>query len=173
MSNFSLAEQKQPAMAIRNLYNIFTSTGVSFQVTTLPMCGYVAADGNGPILDTQIAPSSRWKELKIKKNQPLSLEPDLSDDSIYLDEYINYIISQYGKSTSPSGIKGYALDNEPDLWSSSHPAMHPELSSPEELIAKSVELAETIKALDKNALVFGENFQELMLLFHIIIMITG
>lgn len=158
VSNFSLAEQKQPAMAIRNLYNIFTSTGVSFQVTTLPMCGYVAADGNGPILDTQIAPSSRWKELKIKKNQPLSLEPDLSDESVYLDEYINYIISQYGKSTSPSGIKGYALDNEPDLWSSSHPAMHPELSSPEELIAKSVELAETIKALDKNALVFGGEF---------------
>ncbi|MCX7657723.1 MAG: glycoside hydrolase family 44 protein, partial [Oscillospiraceae bacterium] len=158
VSNFNLAEQKQPAMAIRNLYNIFTSTGVSFQVTTLPMCGYVAADGNGPILDTQIAPSSRWKELKIKKNQPLSLEPDLSDESVYLDEYINYIISQYGKSTSPSGIKGYALDNEPDLWSSSHPAMHPELSSPEELISKSIELAETIKALDKNALVFGGEF---------------
>jgi len=104
---------------------------------------------------SETAPSSRWAEVKFRKNAPLSLNPDTSDNYVYMDELLNYLISKYGKANTSTGIKGYLLDNEPDLWSSTHPRIHPNKVSCSELISKSIELAKVIKDMDPDAMVFG------------------
>lgn len=155
ISSFSASDQKLPAMAIESLFNKSVEYNIPFTLTTLPMCGYVAADGNGPILDSQIAPSPRWLSIQNRKPGPLSLTPDLTDNMVYIDEYIDYIINKYGKADATAGIKAYALDNEPDLWSTSHRTIHSDETTITELIQKSVELATVIKGLDDSAMVFG------------------
>jgi mannan endo-1,4-beta-mannosidase len=37
-------------------------------LVTVPMASYVAADGNGTVDETEIAPSPRWKEVIPKKS---------------------------------------------------------------------------------------------------------
>src|SRR4051794_18709485 len=43
------------------------SQGYALSVT-VPIAGYVAADGNGPVSAAQVAPSSRWKQVVAKKS---------------------------------------------------------------------------------------------------------
>ena len=49
-------------------------------MTTLQMAGYVSADKAGTVLESEAAPSSRWKEVKFKKDTALTLEPDITDN---------------------------------------------------------------------------------------------
>jgi mannan endo-1,4-beta-mannosidase len=35
---------------------------------------------------------------------------------VYIDEELNFLVKKYGKASSTKGVKGYELDNEPDLW---------------------------------------------------------
>jgi hypothetical protein len=49
----------------------------------------------------------------------------------------------------------YALDNEPDLWNSTHARIHPKAITYEELCKNNLEYAGAIKAVAPKALVFG------------------
>ena len=127
-------------------------------MTTLQMAGYVAADKAGPVLESEAAPSSRWKEVKFKKDTALTLEPDVTDDYVYMDEYVNYLVKTLGDSTTSTGIQAYSLGNEPVLWNDTHPMLHSQEVSSKELISKSIELASVVKDIDPNAEVFGPAF---------------
>lgn len=115
---------------------------------TLQMAGYVAADKNGTVDTT--APSDRWCEVVAAKNADYSLSPDLTDGKVYMDEYVNFLKNTYGSG----GVK-FALDNEPSLWSTSHPYIHANSTACQELIEKSITLASAVKAVDSSAEVFG------------------
>ena len=57
---------------------------------TIPMAGYVSADASGTVDETQIAPSSRWREVVPKKSSiyprsSLSLNPDKTDAYVFTD----------------------------------------------------------------------------------------
>ena len=158
VSDYSSSQQKQVGLAVEKLLTQAETNGIPFTITTLPMAGYVAADGNGPILDSQVAPSSRWIPIFNRKSAPFSMTPDLTDNAIYVDEYINYIVSKFGKSTDSTGVKAYALDNTPDLWSSNHRTIHPNATTIAELMQKTIDLSAVIKALDAHAMVFGGQF---------------
>ena len=54
-----------------------------------------------------------------------------------------------------TGIKGYSLDNEPDLWSSTHPRLHPAQPTCVELVTRSIALAKTVKRMDASAETIG------------------
>lgn len=157
-NSFSRAGKNYPGMASSLLLAKAQQNGIPFTITTLQMAGYVAADGNGPILDSQIAPSPRWHEVQFRKPDLLTMTPDPSDGVVYMDEYVNYLINQYGKSSSATGIRAYALDNEPGLWASAHPSAHPNPDTCQELVDKSAELAAVVKELDSSALVLGGQF---------------
>lgn len=143
-----------PAIVFTKFHDQSLNMG-AISLITLQMAGYVAKDANGTVSQSETAPSSRWAEVKFRKNAPLSLNPDTSDNYVYMDELLNYLISKYGKANTSTGIKGYLLDNEPDLWSSTHPRIHPNKVSCSELISKSIELAKVIKDMDPDAMVFG------------------
>lgn len=129
--------------------------GVDYTMTTLQMAGYVAKDANGPVLITESAPSDRWVEVVPKKGSNFSLTPDLTDKFVYMDEYVNYLVANLGDSTTLTGIKGYSLDNEPALWSSTHSLIQTSPLNCTTLMEKTIALAKAVKAVDKNAEIFG------------------
>jgi len=85
------------------------------------------------------------KEVKFEKGAPFSLTPDTEDDYVYMDEFVNYLVNKYGNASTPTGIKGYSIDNEPALWSHTHPRIHPDNVTAKELIEKSVALSKAVK----------------------------
>ena len=142
----------------RRLSATCQKNNIPYKMTTLQMAGYVSADKAGTVLESEAAPSSRWKEVKFKKDTALTLEPDVTDDYVYMDEYVNYLVKTLGDSTTSTGIQAYSLDNEPVLWNDTHPLLHSKEVSSSELISKSIELANVVKEIDPNAEVFGPAF---------------
>ncbi|MCU6432803.1 glycoside hydrolase family 44 protein [Undibacterium sp. Jales W-56] len=111
--------------------------------------------------------TTRW--LTIVNDKPassgsLSTTPALSDEVVYVDEELNFLIQKYGNSQAASGIKGYELDNEPDLWhhwadpnngSGTHPNLYPALTTVADVVQKNIALASTIKRIDRSAQTYG------------------
>ena len=122
---------------------------------TLQMAGYVAADMNGPVAQGETAPSARWKAAPFAKGSPFTTAPSLTDGSVYMDEQVNFMVSRYGGASAANGVKIYGLDNEPDIWSGSHPRIHPTPVGAAELVTRSAALAKAVKAVDPNAQIFG------------------
>ncbi|MBQ9899168.1 MAG: glycoside hydrolase [Ruminococcus sp.] len=154
-NGYSAAEAKTPGACALHLSADAEKNGVGYKMATIQMAGYVSADADGEITAAEAAPSARWKQVKAAKGSELSLEPDTTDDYVYMDEYVNYLVNKLGDSTTKTGINGYNLDNEPGLWSSTHKLMHPDHTTYAEMVEKSTEYASAIKAVDPNAEVFG------------------
>lgn len=128
---------------------------VPYTLLTLQMMGYVTSSKRGRLPETAAAPSDYWVKVEHRKGGELSLEPDKKDETVYTDEYLNYLFDKLGKSDSETGIKAFALDNEPALWQHTHSLVQREPLSCAELIKKSVELASIVKEMDSGAEVFG------------------
>ncbi len=117
--------------------------------------GNVSADADGTVEENEVAPSQRFKEVRFEKGAPFSDTPDANDDYVYMDEYLNYLIGMLGDSSTSTGIQAYSLDNEPALWSSTHPRVQKEPISCIGLMEKSISLAKVVKKMDPGAEVFG------------------
>ncbi len=131
------------------------ANNVDYKVATIQMAGYASADKNGSVSTSEAPPSSRWKQVVATKGSAFSLTPDTTDDYVYMDEYVNYLVQTLGDSTTSTGIQAYNLDNEPSLWSSTHSIMHSDKTTCEEIVSKSTEFASAIKSVDPNAEVYG------------------
>lgn len=147
-----------PASNARRLSADCATYGIPYKMTGLQMAGYVSADKNGAVSESEAAPSDRWNKVEFEKGSAFSDEPDLDDGVVYMDEYVNYLVKNLGDSTTATGIQGYNLDNEPVLWSGSHSLLHPNMVSNEELISKTVGLAKAVKKIDPHAETFGPAF---------------
>jgi len=154
-SDNNLSNSDEPADCVQVLSKEAASYGIDYKMTTLQLAGYVAADKDGTVTEAEAAPSDRWNEVVLTKGSAFDETPDLTDGKVYMDEYVNYIINTLGDSTSPTGIQGYSLDNEPALWDGTHVRIHPGQTTIEELRDKSVEMAKAVKKLDTNAEIFG------------------
>jgi len=146
------------AFAARKLSETCAEYNIPYKMATLQMAGYVAADKNGSVSEAEAAPSSRWNKVEFRKNGELSLTPDLTDDTVYMDEYVNYLVKTLGDASTSTGIQAYSLDNEPVLWNDTHPRVHGEEVTNKELVSKSIELAKVVKEIDPKAEVFGPAF---------------
>jgi len=122
---------------------------------TLQMAGYVSRDKGNEVSEAETAPSARWDEVVYQKSSPFLLEPDLNDGVVYMDELVHFLTDAYGGATELQGVWGYALDNEPGLWSHTHPRIHPQPVTAEELVERSTALASAVKAVDPDALIFA------------------
>lgn len=148
-------EYDVPGAALKYFHNTSLQQR-AYSLITLPMAKYVTADKNGSVSELQAAPSSRWKTIKHRKGAPYSLTPNLNDDFVYTDEEINFLIHNYGKSNTPTGVRAYELDNEPGIWFESHSRMWGTSHLTVDFLMKnSFELASSIKSLDPTAEVFG------------------
>lgn len=128
---------------------------IPYTLLTLQMLGYVTSDQSGRVTEENAAPSDNWVKVENRKNEVFSLVPDTTDGIVYIDEYLHYLFDKLGKSDSETGIKAFALDNEPVLWKYTHSLIqHGDLSCAE-IIARSVNLASLVKEMDAGAEVFG------------------
>ena len=123
-------------------------------IITLPLAGYVAADMTGPVSAGETAPSARWKQVLVNKPGALSLTPDKSDGVVYLDEMVNFLVTKYG-TAAEGGVSAYSLDNEPALWPSTHPRIHPNATGYEELVGRHTAAAKMATALDPSGEIYG------------------
>jgi hypothetical protein len=126
---------------------------------TIPINGYVAADklGNGDVRNSgSNYLQTRFRQERASKGAPFSLAPDTTDAYVYQDEFVNWVKANYPHGESdPDRPIWYALDNEPDLWNSTHAAIHPAAATYAELASKSIEYARAIKAVAPGSKVFG------------------
>ncbi|HCJ42387.1 MAG TPA: glycoside hydrolase [Ruminococcus sp.] len=126
----------------------------AYAMTTLQLAGYVSADMDGEVTQAQKAPSERWNKVELVKGSEFTMTPDLNDGTVYMDEYVNYLINTLGTAKN-GGIQGYSMDNEPGLWHMTHARMHPEQCTCEEIVEKNITMAKAVKSLDPDAEVFG------------------
>ena len=127
----------------------------AFSAVTLQMAGYVAKDKSGSVSVGETAPSARWCTVLNTKPSAFTMTPDLLDNIVYMDEYMNFLINTFGNSTTATGVKAYILDNETTLWPSTHPRIHPTTPTCVEIMNRSIPLAIRIKEMDANAKIFG------------------
>ncbi len=143
-----------PAAAIINHQNKALEIGAK-SIVQVNLMGYVAADGDGSVLESEKAPSKRWVRVEPKKPTPFSLTPDTTDGVVYIDEMVNYLVKKFGTAKSGTGVHAYSLDNEPGLWHHTHPYAHPDKTGAKELVQKSIAAAKAIKSVDPSAKIHG------------------
>jgi len=156
VSGLSAQQQTVPAIALTMFHDQSLAEGTPYTVLTLQMAGFVSADESGPVPSSQYAPSSRF--FQVVNNKPggvYQYPPNLTDGVVYMDELLSYLVGKYGTASGSTGVKGYDLDNEPDLWSSTHPEVHPAQPQCAEFVSKSIALAQTVKRMDPAAEVLG------------------
>ncbi|HVZ40310.1 MAG TPA: glycoside hydrolase family 44 protein [Candidatus Kapabacteria bacterium] len=146
--------QHRPGIVLTAFHDVSVATNC-YSLITLPAAGYVARDFKGTVVESETAPSSRWNTVQFAKGSAFSLQPDTSDRVVYVDEEVNMLVDRYGGSASPHGVHGYAVDNEPGLWSSTHPRLHPAQPAIAEVIDRGIQLARAVKSVDAAAEIFG------------------
>ena len=145
-----LSTSRSPAAIAIKMAEDARRNGIPYMITTLQMAGYVSADGNRAVQESETAPSRRFKEVVFAKNAPFSDSPNLSDNYVFMDEYAHNLVIRLG-----SGVMHYNLDNEPALWPETHPRVHPQKTGALELVEKSAALAAAVKAVDPKAEIHG------------------
>jgi mannan endo-1,4-beta-mannosidase len=127
----------------------------AMSLITLQAAGYVAKDMNGTVQSSEVAPSARWVPVVNAKGSAFAYPPSLADNAVNMDEEVAYLVSRYGTSSTANGVKAYDIDNEPALWPSTHPLLHPAKTGAAELVSRGAALAKAVKAVDPGAQIFG------------------
>lgn len=133
---------------------------------TIPMIGYVSKDGTNcgysiSKYGLQTA-SDPWKPNcgnGILLSNGMVVINDPADTSVVSDEqfmenWIEAMKTNHG-TASNGGVKFFALDNEPELWSETHRDVHPVHQTYGELLSKTILYGNTIKSVDPTALTLG------------------
>ena len=123
-------------------------------LVTIPMIDFVSADFRGPVKEEDTAPSARYLRSYPKKPGPNSLVPDLADGKVYQSELVNLLVQKLGRADH-RGTRFYSLDNEPALWPTTHPRVHPKTTTYEEVIQRTEATASMITEIDPSATVLG------------------
>ncbi len=166
-----LSSSRTPAAAVTARVTAARQRGAA-TIVSVPMIGYVAADGAGPV-DTVDATRTTRLETRFKISAPnkptaLSTSPNASDATVYQDEFVFALTRAFpgatGEQTAPMM---FSLDNEPDAWHGTHKAIlgdsadnpsRPRLQTYEGFLATSIAYATAIKRVAPDAIVFGPAF---------------
>jgi mannan endo-1,4-beta-mannosidase len=73
---------------------------------------------------------------------------------VYEDEFVDFLVRKLGKADA-GGVRFYSLDNEPALWPSTHPRVHPEKTTYREMVSRTEAQASVLTAIDPGAVVLG------------------
>jgi hypothetical protein len=87
------------------------------------------------------------------KPGPLQDPPDPTAPAVYQDEWVHHLVERFG--AAPAGVRFFAMDNEPDLWSVNHTDIHPVEMGYEAMLANYRQYAAAVKAVDPGAQLLG------------------
>lgn len=142
---------------------------------TVPTLGWVARTGNiqvksenvpwhtgpgvsghdGPIAGYDPAENRKRTSVRsvARKGRPFELNPK-PGETVYQDEWVNHLVKLHGNAAG-SGVRYFAMDNEPDLWSHTHRDVHPARMGYDDTFKNFTEYATAVKDVDPSALVAG------------------
>jgi Glycoside hydrolase family 44 len=136
-------------------------------IVTMPMIGYVSADhnGGGDVAQTANYLTTRFHQSLPRKGTAFTMTPSTTDAFVYQDEYVNFLNQTYpgafASSATPIMID---LDNEPDLWQSTHARLRGDgnvntqagtTATYAEMIQRTVDYASAAKDVAPAAQIFG------------------
>jgi hypothetical protein len=157
-----LSSSNVPAEAVRSFIAADQGAGLA-SLVTVQLQGYVSADESGPV--AQPFPNlSRFKQVIYKKSTkdaaPFTLTPPTTDAYVYMDEFAWALDQKFSGQgifgASPTHPTFIDLDNEPDLWNSTHAEVQGSTNiSSSNFITNTVTLAEALKDQFPNAVIFG------------------
>lgn len=129
---------------------------------TVPLLPYVAIDDAGPVsVDAMGRPIAATPEVLSTHYEPSSAtggtsDGALEDQKVFQNEFVNWIKTEFSQYVDgDNGSLYFSLDNEPDLWGSTHKPLHPNPPTYSSVTDKHIEYARMIKSQAGKALVFG------------------
>src|SRR5271155_244182 len=158
-----LSSSTVPAEAVRSFIAADQSSGMA-SLITVQLQGLVAGDENGPVSVSNPPDLTRFKTVLDKKSTvssaPFTLTPPTTDANVYIDEFIWALDQKFtGQGifgTSPTHPTFLDLDNEPELWNSTHLEVQgSNLENPDTYISKTITLTEALKDQFPNVVIFG------------------
>ena len=151
-----------PAEAVRSIIAGDQGAGLA-SLVTFQLQGYVSADESGPVA-RPFPNLTRFKQVIEKKSTkdpaPFTTTPPTTDAYVYMDEFA-WALDQKFLGQGIFGVSSVhptfiSLDNEPDLWNSTHEEVQGSTNiSSGNFIAKTVTLSEALKDQFPNLIIFG------------------
>ncbi len=156
-----LSSSTVPAEAVRGFIAQDQGANIA-SLVTVQMQGLVAGDESGPVSVTNPPDLTRFKTVVDKKSTvsavPFTITPPTTDANVYMDEFV-WALNQklpgiFG--TNPAQPTFLDLDNEPELWNSTHLEVQgPNPVTSDNYIAKTIALTQAIKDQFPNTIIFG------------------
>jgi hypothetical protein len=164
-----LSSSNVPAEAVRSFVAGDQGAGLA-SLVTFQLQGYVSADESGPVA-RPFPNLSRFKQVIEKKSTkdatPFTINPPTTDAYVYMDEFAWALDQKFpGQAifgaaaglpgTTPAHPTFISLDNEPDLWNSTHEEVQGSTNtSSDNHLAKTVTLSKALKDQFPNVVIFG------------------
>jgi hypothetical protein len=112
-----LSASSAPAAAVLPTIRAAEKAGIPV-LLTVPIAGYVSADRDPPGPVQNSGPNylqERFRKDEPTDPAPLTTAPDLKSDYVYQDQFVYFLTKAV-----PGARLMFSLDNEPELWSSTH-----------------------------------------------------
>lgn len=136
-------------------------------IVTVPMIGHVAKDRDGTRVGTDPATlrsrlAERFVVSRPRKGAPFATQPDRSDGYVNQDEFVWWLAQSFpGRFESTTRPILVSLDNEPDLWGSTHEEIRPKVDGAhaqltyDEYVERAVAYSRAIKDVNPAITVFA------------------
>jgi fibronectin type 3 domain-containing protein len=158
-----LSPSTVPAEAVRSFIAGDQINDVA-SLVTFQLQGLVSADESGPVSTTNPPDLTRFKTVVDKKSTvssvPFTLTPPTTDANVYMDEFIWALDQKFTGmgifGASPTHPTFISLDNEPELWNSTHLEVQGSTAvTSDNYITKTITLATALKDQFPNVVIFG------------------
>jgi hypothetical protein len=158
-----LSSSTVPSEAVRSFIAADQNAGLA-SLITVQFQGLVSADENGPVSVANPPDLTRFKTVVDKKSTvsstPFTVNPPTTDANVYMDEFVWALDQKFTGlgifGTHPTHPTFLSLDNEPELWNSTHLEVqgHNPVTS-DNYITKTINLSKALKDQFPDALIFG------------------
>ena len=100
-----------------------------------------------------------------RRDAPFGDPTVLTDGAVFQDEWVSHLVNRFGPAEA-DGVRFYAIDNEPDLWSVTHTDVHPVDPNYDEELTSFLDYADAIKDADPSAQILGPSLSGWTSLFY-------
>ncbi|MDE3245445.1 MAG: hypothetical protein KGN80_05105, partial [Acidobacteriota bacterium] len=153
-SDSYLSSSPVPGEAVRPFVANAQSANAAI-IVTVPIQGWVAADEAGNVNVNNPVSSRFFPNLPKKPTAPATT-PDTTDAKTYQDEFVHWLDFKFPTAkTDANRPIFYMLDNEPDLWNSTHLEVQRTALRYDQFLPLSIASAGAIKDQIPQALLFG------------------
>ena len=133
-------------------------------LVTFQLQGLVSGDESGPVSTTNPPDMTRFRTVVDKKSTvssvPFTLTPPTTDANVYMDEFIWALDQKFSGmgifGASPTHPTFISLDNEPELWNSTHLEVQGSTAvTSDNYITKTINLSKALKDQFPDVVIFG------------------